>query len=264
MGRRYVVLGAVSLIAIFPLGWMIAASLNRHASSSFDFSHFSFTLINYIEVWNSGLFGRYFFNSLLVSGSITAGNLLFCSMAGYFFARQQFPYKNVIFITVLLTLIVPAQIVMVPMYILMHHLGWLNTYWALIVPWMVNPFGIFLMRQYFERLPVAIEESAKMDGAGDFTILFKIVMPMAKPALAVLGIYIFVNTWNQFLFPFLLTDSDTMRTLPVGLAFYNGYQDIDVAHLMAGASISSVPMMLVFLFFQRQIISGLTDGAVKG
>jgi multiple sugar transport system permease protein len=263
MSRRYVILSVVSLVAMFPLAWMVTVSFNRHASGGFDFSYFSFTWNNYIEVWNSGLFGRYFINSLLVSSLITVGNLFFCSMAGYFFARQEFPFKNVIFVTVLLTMIIPAPVVMVPLYVLMVRLGWLDTYWALVVPWLVNPFGIFLMRQYFERLPVAIEESAKMDGAGDFTILFKIVMPLAKPALAVLGIYIFVNSWNQFLYPFLFTDSDTMRTLPVGLAFYSGYQDIDVAHLMAGASISSIPMIVVFLLFQRQIISGLTAGAVK-
>ena len=119
------------------------------------------------------------------------------------------------------------------------------------------------MKQYFESLPISIEESAKMDGANDWIILFRIVLPMAKPALAVLGIYIFINNWNQFLFPFLFTDSDTMRTLPVGLGFYSGYQDIDVPHLMAGATISSLPMMIIFVLFQRQIISGMTAGALK-
>lgn len=171
--------------------------------------------------------------------------------------------KNFLFISVLLTLIIPAQIVMVPLYLLLHWFGWIDSYWALIVPWLVNPFGIFMMKQYFEKIPVSLEESARMDGANDLTILFRIIIPIAKPALAVLGIYIFVNNWNQFLFPFLFTDSDSMRTLPVGLAFFSGYQDIDTAHLMAGAGISSLPMILIFLLFQRQIISGLTAGAIK-
>lgn len=216
-----------------------------------------------MDVWNSGLFARYFFNSLFVSTLVTVGNLIFCSMAGYFFARQTFRFKNLLFFSVLLTLIIPAQIVMVPLYMLMHRFDWLDTYGALIVPWLVNPFGIFLMKQYFEKLPASVEESARMDGAGDLTILFRIIMPMAKPALAVLGIYIFVNSWNQFLYPFLLTDSDVMRTLPVGLAFFSGYQDMDTPHLMAGASISSIPMILIFLLFQKQIIAGLTSGALK-
>lgn len=252
---RISALTLVVTVSLFPLVWMIIQSLKGQGRD--------WSLQSYADVWNSGLFGRYFFNSVFVALCVTCGNLIFCSLTGYFFARQKFPYKNLIFASVLLTLIIPAQIVMVPMYVMMHAWGWLDTYWALIVPWLVNPFGVFLMKQYFESLPASIEESAKLDGANDWLILFKIVMPIAKPALAVLGIYIFVNNWNQFLFPFLLVDSDTMRTLPVGLAFYSGYQDIDVRHLMAGASIASVPMILVFLIFQKQIIAGLVAGSIK-
>ena len=254
--NRHSLLFTVCILCIAPVAWMIGVSLVEYPEKTFSFG-------NYVEVWNSGLFGRYFFNSLIVSIAVTAGNIVFCSMAGYFFARQNFRYKNVLFITVLLTLIIPGQIVMIPLYMLMDHFNWLDTYWALIIPWVVNPFGIFLMKQYFEKLPVSVEESARMDGAAEMTILFRIIMPMAKPALAVLGIYIFVNNWNQFLFPFLFTDSDIMRTLPVGLAFFSGYQDIDTPHLMAGAGISSIPMIIIFLLFQKQIISGLTSGALK-
>lgn len=254
--NRYFFLAVFSAACIVPIVWMIGVSLIKYPGKEISFQ-------NYVDVWNSGLFGRYFANSLFISVSVTVCNLIFCSMAGYFFARQNFPFKNVLFISVLLTLIIPAQIVMVPLYMLLHQLGWLNTYWALIIPWLVNPFGIFMMKQYFEKIPVSLEESARIDGANDLTILFRIVMPLAKPALAVLGIYIFVNNWNQFLFPFLFTDSDTMRTLPVGLAFFTGYQDIDIAHLMAGAGVSSLPMIIVFLLFQKQIISGLTAGALK-
>jgi multiple sugar transport system permease protein len=254
--NRLLFLFVISFVCLAPVAWMIGVSLIGYPDRQFSFR-------NYVDVWNSGLFGRYFFNSLFISVVVTASNIVFCSMAGYFFARQNFRFKNIFFITVLLTLIIPAQIVMVPLYMLMNHFNWLDTYWALIVPWLVNPFGIFLMKQYFEKLPVSVEESARMDGATDMTILFRIIMPMAKPALAVLGIYIFVNNWNQFLFPFLFTDSDVMRTLPVGLAFFSGYQDIDTAHLMAGAGISSIPMIVIFLLFQKQIISGLTSGALK-
>ncbi len=253
---RYVWLILTSFACLIPVIWMIGVSLIVYPEKELSIK-------NYLDVWSAGSFGRYFLNSVLISGTVTAGNLIFCSMAGYFFARQSFPFKKVLFITVLLTLIIPVQIVMVPLYMLMHRLNWLDTYWALIVPWLVNPFGIFLMKQYFEKLPVSVEESARMDGAGDFSILFRIVMPMARPALAVLAIYIFVNTWNQFLFPFLFTDSDAMRTLPVGLAFFSGYQDIDTPHLMAGAGLSSIPMILIFLLFQREIMDGLTSGALK-
>lgn len=253
---RYSFLLLFSAACIVPIVWMIGISMVQYPEKEISIQ-------NYADVWNSGSFGRYFVNSLIVSISVTACNIIFCSMAGYFFARQEFRLKNFLFISVLLTLIIPAQIVMVPLYLLLHRFGWIDSYWALIVPWLVNPFGIFMMKQYFEKIPVSLEESARMDGANDLTILFRIVIPIAKPALAVLGIYIFVNNWNQFLFPFLFTDSDSMRTLPVGLAFFSGYQDIDAAHLMAGAGISSLPMIIIFLLFQRQIISGLTAGAIK-
>jgi len=248
---RVLSLSIAASACLFPWVWMLFKALEREG------------IQNFVYVWNSGSFGIYFVNSLAVASAVTLGNLLFCSLSGYFFARQKFPFKNLIFATVLLVLIIPAQMVMVPIYIEMHAWNWLDTYWSLIVPWLINPFGIFLMKQYFENLPLSVEESAKMDGANDWIILFRIVLPMAKPALAVLGIYIFINNWNQFLFPFLLTDSDAMRTLPVGLAFYSGYQDIDVKHLMAGATISSLPMMLVFVLFQKQIVAGMTAGAIK-
>jgi len=244
----------------FPLVWMAAASLT---SASGEFSIIR-GLDNYVEVWNAGSFGRYFLNSFFVAAVVTAGNVLFCSMAGYFFSRKSFRGKTFLFASVLVTLIVPVQIIMVPLYVLMVQWNWLDTYWALIVPWLVNPFGIFLMKQFFDQLPKEIEESALIDGSGSWSTLFRIVMPMARPALAILAIYIFIASWNQFLFPFLFVDSDSMRTLPVGLAFYSGYQDIDVPHLMAGASVSALPMMGLFAVFQRQIISGLTAGAVKG
>ncbi len=251
-------LGAIGFT--IPFVWMVGVSVLT-ATGEFSIAR---GIDNYLDVWNSGSFGRYFLNSLIVSTALTAGNVLFCSMGGYVFSRKSFPGKKILFFTVMMTLIVPAQLIMVPLYILMVKWNWLDTYWALIVPWLVNPFGIFLMKQFFDQLPKEIEESARMDGSGDWRILFRIVMPMARPALAILAIYVFIGSWNQFLFPFLFVDSDAMRTLPVGLAFYSGYQDIDVPHLMAGASISAVPMIAAFALFQKQIISGMTAGAVKG
>lgn len=141
---------------------------------------------------------------------------------------------------------------------------WINTYFALTVPWLVTPFGIFLVKQYIQQLPVEIEEAAKLDGCGDWKLIFKIVMPLSLPILTVLAIYTFLSNWNAFLFPFLFTNEESMRTLPVGLAFYLGKQSIDWGHLMAGASISSLPIIIIFLIFQRHIIKGLVAGALKG
>ena len=146
---------------------------------------------------------------------------------------------------------------------MMVEFGWINSYFSLIIPWLVTPFGIFLLRQYISTIPTDIEDAARMDGAGQWYILFRVVMPLCKPILTVLAIYIFLGNWNSFLYPYLFTSEDAFRTLPVGLTFYLGKQSIDWGHLMAGAGISALPVLIIFVFFQRQIISGLTAGALK-
>lgn len=221
------------------------------------------TLINYIDVLVSGPFGRYFLNSILISIVVTFGNLLFGSMVGYAFARKEFPGKKWMFLLVVGSIMIPPQVLMVPMFILMKNIHWLNTYWALIVPALVTPFSIFLLRQYISNLPIDLEEAALVDGASQLQILFKIVIPLAKPALAVVGINAFMGSWNAFLYPFLLTNTTQMRTLPVGLALYKSLYSVDWVHLMAASSITAIPVIVVFLCFQKHIISGLTSGAVK-
>ena len=161
-------------------------------------------------------------------------------------------------------MMIPPQVIMIPMYRLMVSFGWIDTFYALIVPFLVTPFGVFLMMQYIKGLPVEIEEAARIDGTGELGLLFRIIMPMSLPMLVVLGLYTFLTTWNTFLYPFLFTNSSDMRTLTVGLTFYLGNQSVDWGHLMAGASISALPVILVFVIFQRQIIQGMTAGAVKG
>ena len=222
-----------------------------------------FTLINYIDVLVSGSFGRYFLNSILIAFVVVSGNLLFASMVGYAFARKEFPAKTFLFTLVLGSIMIPPQLLMVPIFILMKNLHWLNTYWALTIPALVSPFNIFFMKQYISALPASLEDAARIDGAGEFQIFFKIVMPLSRPALAVIGINTFIGSWNTFLYPFLLTNTAEMRTLPVGLALYKNLQGIDWVRLMAGSSITALPVILVFLFFQRYIIAGLTAGAVR-
>jgi ABC-type glycerol-3-phosphate transport system permease component len=252
--------------ALFPLYFMLVHSLKEPSLATLQFGDLlplGLTLKNYVDIFSSGPFGIFILNSLLVALAVTAGNLLFCTMVGYAFARRRFPLKEPLFASALLVLMIPAHIIIIPIYILVNRFGWYDTYLALIVPWLVNPLGIFLMRQYIENLPEEIEEAARLDGAGDFKILFKIVMPLSKPALAVLGIQIFLVNWNSFLFPFILTASERMRTLPVALALYRGYQTIDWSHLFAGTALSALPVILAFLLFQKQIVSGLTAGALK-
>lgn len=222
------------------------------------------TLINYIDVLISGPFGRYFLNSILISIVVTLGNLLFGSMVAYAFARKEFPGKRWMFLLVVGSIMIPPQVLMVPLFILMKNIQWLNTYWALIVPGLVTPFSIFLLRQYISSLPVDLEDAALVDGASQMQILFKVIVPLAKPALAVVGINTFMGSWNSFLYPFLLTNTTQMRTLPVGLALYKSLYSVDWVHLMAASGITAIPVIIVFLCFQKHIIAGLTSGAVKG
>lgn len=219
---------------------------------------------NYYDVLVSGPFGRYFLNSLGIALVITGTNLLFSAMVGYAFARREFPGKRTMFLLILGSIMIPPQVLMVPVFILMRHLNWLNTYWALIVPSLTLPFNIFLMRQYITKLPLAIEDAARIDGASDWQIFFQVILPLSKPALAVVGINTFMGSWNTFLYPFLLTNTTEMRTLPVGLALYKSLQGVDWVHLMAGSSITAIPVIILFLCFQRYIIAGLTTGSTVG
>ncbi|MFH1779074.1 MAG: carbohydrate ABC transporter permease [Candidatus Omnitrophota bacterium] len=222
------------------------------------------TLINYVDVLVSGPFGRYFFNSFLISILVTFGNILFCSMVAYSFARKEFPGKHALFLLIIGSIMIPPQVLMVPMFILMKNIHWLNTYWALIIPALTEPFNIFLLRQYISGLPKDLEDAAIIDGANDWQVLFKVIMPLSRPALAIVGINTFMGSWNTFLYPFLLTNTTEMRTLPVGLALYKSLYSVDWTHLMAASSITAIPVIIVFLCFQRHIIAGLTAGALKG
>ena len=260
------VLCIVALGMIAPMVWMILVSLRESPeqySSLGQMISAPSSTVNYLDTWTSDNFLGYFLNSLLVSSIVTAGNVVFCLWAGYAFARRRFVGKGLLFASILGVLAVPQQVIMIPLYRLIASLDWINTYAALIVPWIVTPFGIFLVRQYVQSMPSEMEDAARIDGAGEWYILSRIVAPLCRPVLTVLAIYTFLSSWNSFLFPFLFTNDEAHRTLPVGLAFYLGKQSVDWGHLMAGASIAAAPIILLFLIFQRRIIEGLTAGALK-
>lgn len=219
-------------------------------------------LANYREVWEMGSFGRYLWNSALVATVVVAGNIVLAAMAGHALARGRFRGRGLVFGAVLVTLMVPRQMSMIPLYLLVARLGWIDTYAALIVPFLVDAFNVFLMRQAFLSLPVELEDAARVDGASDLRIFATISLPLVKPALAVLAINTFLANWNSFLYPLVLTNTDNMRTLPVGLALISqGEHSVDWGHLMAGSSIAALPVILVFLVFQRQIVRGIMAGA---
>jgi multiple sugar transport system permease protein len=252
---RWLVLVAAIVLMAYPLAWMITVSLRTPDGLNLRY---------YADVWRSGPFTRYFVNSLIVAAIVVTGNILFCTMAAYAFARYRIRGAKLIFFLVLSTIMLPKQVILVPLYIEMQRMGLIDSYWALTLPFLVDPFNIFLIRQYLLGIPTDCEEAARIDGAGEMFILFRVVFPMLTPVLAVVAIHTTLTNWNSFLFPFILTNSTSMRTLPVGLALLSqGAYSIDWGHLMAGAVLSALPVVLAFLIFQRRIIGGLTTGMTR-
>jgi multiple sugar transport system permease protein len=256
-----IVLGVMA----FPLLWMFRVSVMPAGSlvSFIDLWQGSFTLSNFADLFTTSSMGRYLFNSSFVALIVTSGNVLFCFMVAYALARYRSIVNRILFISVIVVLMIPAHILIVPLYIIMLKAHLYDTYWALILPWLVNPIGIFLLKQYIESVPSTMEDAARVDGAGEFRIIMTIVMPLCKPALAVVAIQIFFTNWNLFLFPFILTSSESLRTLPVALAHFQGQQAIDWQHLMAGSAIAVIPVLIIFIILQKRIVSGITAGAVK-
>lgn len=262
----HILLIVVAIVMLFPMLWMLLLSIKQYPESLsgiIEIISSPSTLQNYYDALASDAFDLYFLNSVFVAVSVTTGNVFFCLMAGYALARRNFFGKSAIWLTILGVLIIPPHVIMIPLYRLMVEFGWINSYYALIVPWLVTPFGVFLVRQYVLSLPEEIEYAARIDGASEWYILWRIVMPLCKPVLTILAIYVFLGNWNTFLFPFLFTNEESFRTLPVGLTFYLGKQSIDWGRLMAGASMSAIPVLLIFIVFQKQVIKGLTAGAIK-
>lgn len=206
---------------------------------------------------------KFFFNSSFVAITTTLGQLLVSSMAAYAFARIEFRGREVLFLIYLGTLMVPAQVTLTPLFILMKYLGWANTYKALILPGMFTAFGTFLMRQAFLGIPKSLEEAAFIDGAGYFRVFWKIIIPLSKPILATLAVFSFMGSWNNFLWPLIITSDITKMTLPLGLASLQGRWETDWNVLMAGTLINILPMLIVYLIAQKHIIKGLSHTGIK-
>ncbi|MEW6051008.1 MAG: carbohydrate ABC transporter permease [Candidatus Zixiibacteriota bacterium] len=262
---RYSLLGGLLVVMVFPLVWMFRVAFLQPGDSLSFGSLFGggFTFGNFADLFVQTNMGRYLFNSALVGILVTLGNLVFCFMTGYTLARYRTLTNKALFVTVILILMIPAHVTIIPLYVLCVKARLFDSYGALILPWLVNPIGIFLVKQYVESVPPAMEEAARVDGAGEFRILFAVVMPVCRPALAVLAIQIFFTNWNSFFFPYILTSREELRTLPVGLALFQGHQAVDWQHLMAGSALAVLPVLALFILLQRRIVSGITAGAIK-
>jgi multiple sugar transport system permease protein len=222
------------------------------------------TLSSFQQVLTTKNFVRWIGNSLMVAGVVTAGALLIQSMAGYVFAKKNFPGRDVLFIVILAGLMVPRAVTIVPAFFIAKQFGMLNNYVGLVVVPLAVPLGVFLMRQSMASLPSELLDAGRIDGASEFGIFWRIVLPLSKPALAVLAIYTFMEQWREFLWPLIVITADELKTLPVGLSIFHTEFRTDYGVQMAGVLLSVLPFMVVFLFFQRYFIKGLTVGALKG
>lgn len=262
----YVILVAALASMLFPLWYLVAGALSNNplappGAGELWPAHPKWS--NFWDVWQIAYFPRAVLNSILIATLITAGNLLFALMSGYALARGRGRWPRLWTATILGVMMMPAQVLIIPLFIELNAFGWIDSYAALVVPFLVSPIAVFIMRQYIASIPSELEDAARVDGASEWFILFKIVAPLCKPAMAVVAIQVFLLNWNTFLFPFIFTTRPEMRTLPVALAFFQGFQQINWPHLLAASTLATIPVVLVFLFFQRQIISGLTAGAFK-
>jgi multiple sugar transport system permease protein len=263
----YLALLVTSLIMLTPFYWSVTTSLKLEQfvyASPPQWWPTPATFKNYISVVTQLPFLRFFTNSIVVSGSITLGNVFFDTLAAYAFAKLRFPGRNLIFFLLLMGLMVPFQVNLIPMYRIMSILGWLDSYPALIVPTLTTITGIFLMRQFMLTIPDEILDSARMDGCGEFGVFWRVALPLSLPGIATLVIITFMGAWNDFLWPRIVTSSQTMFTLPVGLTQLQSRYTSNTAEVMAGTVLVALPMILVFLLMQRQFIEGMTAGAVKG
>ena len=260
-------LAVIALLSLAPLAWMVSVSfMPRGEASHFPppFLPSMATLDNYRALFATTGVARNFANSLLVSGAITVLSLLVNTMAGYAFAKLRFTGRERIFQLLLAALVVPAQVAMLPLFLLMKQLGLVNSSWGVIVPAMATVFGIFLVRQYARSIPDELIEAARIDGAGELRIFFQVVLPMLKPVLVTLAIFTFMGAWNDFMWPLIVLTDQAHYTLPVALATLSREHIMDVEMMMAGAVVTVLPVLLLFLLLQRYYIQGLLLGSVKG
>lgn len=264
----YVVLVLIALSMLAPFFAMLNLSFTQSdAIFSYPPEIFSksLTFENYKSVFSSIPLAKYFLNSLFVALVTTAGQIVFASLAGYAFARLKFKGRDVLFFVILVTMMIPPQVNIIPLFFIMRELHWVNTYQALIIPGFFGGFGVFMLRQYFLTFPKDLEEAAKIDGCGIFQTFFRVAVPLALPSIVTLAIFTFVSSWNSFMWPLIITNSDDMRTLPVGLAAFRGsFREITLwGDLLACAVICTIPVIIVFLLGKKYFINDLLSGAVK-
>jgi multiple sugar transport system permease protein len=253
-------------ITMYPLLWMVTASLMPAGEAqSFPprFWPSRFTYSHYTDLFERLNMARYFANSLLVASAVTLLSVLVNSMAGYALAKLRFAGRDRLFRLLLAGLVIPAQVAMIPLFLLMKQLGLINTYWAVILPSAASIFGIFLIRQYALSIPDALLDAARVDGAGEWRIYRTVVLPLLRPILVTLGVFTFMATWNDFMWPLVALIDGDMRTLPVALAILSGEHVQDTELMMAGSVVTLLPVLVLFVLVQRYYVAGIIAGSLK-
>jgi multiple sugar transport system permease protein len=261
------VLLAGAIWALFPFVWMVFTSLKSYieasAAQTFLPTHWLFS--NYILAWSQvEIFPRYFANSIFIATSTVLGVLITSALAAYAFARMEFPGRNVLFVILLATMMVPFEVTLVPNFIVVSDLGWINRYQALIIPWMGSAFSVFLLRQFFRSIPQDLYDAAVIDGASNLRFLISIVLPLSRPALITSALFTFLGSWNALMWPLLVTNSPEMRPIQVGIAAFITNAGTQVQLLLAAVTISVVPVILLYLVLQRWFIEGIATVGIRG
>jgi multiple sugar transport system permease protein len=263
----YAALAAGAALTLVPLVWMVSASFMPTGQASALPPRLlpeEVTLAHYADLFTRLHVARYFLNSTLIAVAVTLLSLLLNSMAGYAFAKFRFKGRDRLFKLLLGALVIPAQVAMLPLFLLLKQLGVINTYWGVILPGMASIFGIFLIRQYALSIPGSLLDAARIDGAGEFRIYWSLVLPLIKPILVTLAIFTFMGTWNDFMWPLIVLTDNDMYTLPVALAILSGEHVQDLELMMAGSVLTVLPVLVVFIALQRYYLEGITLGSVKG
>lgn len=260
----YALLSLGAVFMVFPFVWMILTSLKTGADVySFSMIPNPATTQNYSFVFTRTDFVRWFLNSIFIAVMVVSSVLMFDTLVGYTLCKMQFRGKQLVFILIMSTLMVPTEMLIIPWYLMSAQLKWLNTYWSIMFPGLITAFGIFMMRQFFEGVPDELLEAARIDGLNELGIYARIALPLVMPAVSALTIFTFLGNWNAFLWPVIIVSNKELVTLPVGLAMFTTENNPEWERIMTAASLGTVPVLAVFMVFQRQIIEGINLSGLK-
>lgn len=264
----YLVLIIFGIVFTIPVFWMFSSSfksLENTLTVTIKWFPEKLHLENYTEIWGTEQFETYFLNSLVVAVTVTFATIFLASLTGYGLSKFDFPGRQVIFLSILCTMMVPFQVIAIPLYMIVRYFGWIDTYQGLIIPAALSGFGVFFMKQYIQTISNEFIDVARIDGCSEFGIFWRIILPLSKPALSALGILTFLGSWNNLLWPLIVIQSERLKTVPLGLAkIMLSQYGVRYNVLMSGAVIASVPMIMVLLIFQQRITKGITLGGLKG